>query len=161
MRVALAFLTKDRIELSKRTIEPLLRARESKRHEVDVFWIDGSKTVEGERLPFEYQKHLARIDHNVRGGADAAIVYALTLMLGNRSQAHGEHNPCYDFVGLCENDVLLDNNWFDATMGLFYAHPSSFDGLCAGAVSARSYVDRVLIQRQSYAVMHNLGAGQV
>ena len=58
-----------------------------------------------------------------------------------------------------ENDVLLDEDWFTPTMELF--EKGKQDGLEVGAVSARSYVDRVLIQRDGYAVMHNLGAGMV
>jgi hypothetical protein len=35
----------------------------------------------------------------------------------------------------------------------------SKDGLKVGAVSARNYADRVLIQRDGYSINHNLGAG--
>ena len=35
------------------------------------------------------------------------------------------------------------------------------DGLAVGAASARCYVDRVLFQREGYAVVHNIGAGMI
>ena len=88
---------------------------------------------------------------NVTGGADAAIVFSLSKMLADPEN--------FTHVGLCENDVLLDFGWFESTMALF--EQGRADGLEVGAVSARSYEDRILIQRDGYAVMHNLGAGQV
>jgi hypothetical protein len=63
----------------------------------------------------------------------------------------------YTHIGLLENDVLLDEDWFEPTMELF--EKGKADGLSVGAVSPRSYVDRVLIQRDGWAVMHNIGAG--
>jgi hypothetical protein len=38
---------------------------------------------------------------------------------------------------------------------------SRTEGLPVGAVSARSFEDRILVQRDGYAVMHNVGAGHV
>jgi hypothetical protein len=151
-KVAIAFSTKDRVELSKQSIEPLLQP-----DKFDLFWIDGSKTKDGEELPFPY---LGRFVHkgnsciirsNVIGGADAAIAFSLTTML--------QHPNNYEYVGLVENDVLLDADWFEQTMELFVRGRN--DGLEPGAVSARSYEDRILIQCDGYAVMHNLGAGMV
>ena len=91
------------------------------------------------------------MQQRILGGPDAAIVWKLSTML-NASQH-------YTHIGLLENDVLLDEDWFTPTMALF--EKGKQDGLTVGAVSARSYVDRVLIQRDGYAVMHNLGAGMV
>lgn len=65
----------------------------------------------------------------------------------------------YDFCGLTENDVLLDKDWFEPTIQLF--ERGREDGLEVGAVSARCYEDRILIQRDGYAIMHNLGAGMI
>ena len=84
---------------------------------------------------------------NIKGGADTAVVYALTEML------KGD----YEYVGLCENDVLLHPDWFGPTMGLF--NRGAAEGLAVGAVSARCYVDRILVQRDGCAVCHNLGWG--
>ena len=141
-KIAIAFLTKDRVELSKRTIEPLLQP-----DKFDLWSIDGSTTKEGEAFAIknEGEFHHARL--NVRGGADPAVAYALTEML--------KHD--YTHVGLVENDVLLHADWFGPTMALF--DRGAHEGLAVGAASARSYIDRILVQREGYAVMHNLGWG--
>jgi hypothetical protein len=60
---------------------------------------------------------------------------------------------------ILEDDVLLDEDWFEPTMALF--NKGTEDGLKVGAVSPRSYVDRILVQRDGYAVMHNIGAGVI
>lgn len=146
-RVAVAFSTKDRTELSVRSIEPLLQPER-----FDCFWIDGSTTDEGKELPYAIsvtRKHHINVQYDVRGGADAAIVYALTTMLKGG----------YTHIGLVENDGLLDHDWFEPTMALF--EQGRQDGLNVGAVSARCYQDRILIQRPDYAIMHNLGAGMI
>ncbi|MDA8113244.1 MAG: hypothetical protein M0Z43_00745 [Acidithiobacillus sp.] len=146
-KVAIAFSTKDRVELSKQSIKPLLQP-----DKFSLLWVDGSRTSEGEALWQNYPSH-ARIGFrgNVRNGADAAIVYALTELLNLPTQP--------DYVGLCENDVLLDPDWFDKTMALF--ERGADDGLKVGAVSSRTYEDRILLQRDGYAVCHNLGAGHI
>lgn len=144
-KVAMAFLSKDKTELSERTILPLLQPAK-----FDTFWIDGSSTAAGEHFPYDVsEKNQVGIHvcSNVRGGAGAAIVFALTKML------YGS----YEFVGLCEQDTLLHADWFDKTMALFDLGRS--DGLDVGVVSARCYVDRVLFQRDYGAVCHNVGAG--
>lgn len=146
-RIAIAFSTKDRVELSRQSMQPLAPRNE----EFDLFWMDGSSTEDGENLPHTYSGHYAKCFWNVRGGADAAIVFSLTTMLN--------HHNKYTHVGLVENDVLLDPDWFEPTMALF--EHGDQDGLEVGAVSARCYEDRILIQRDGYAICHNLGAGMV
>lgn len=138
--VAIAFLTKDRTQLTVQSIEPL------RKRPFDLFWVDGSVTEAGEQFSLTYHLPPSFMFHNVRGGPDAAIVFALTTMLAN---------PQYDYVGLCESDVLLDDDWFSPTMDLFTAQAH------VGAVSPRCYEDRILIQCDGYAIMHNLGAGCV
>lgn len=161
-RVAIAFLTKNRVDLSRQTVEPLLR-----RDKFDLWWMDGSKTEAGRT--FAAKNFFGREVHfhyrgNVVGGADAAIVYALTALL-DAPVIHPDESlgiariQTYSHIGICENDVLLDADWFEPTMALF--EQGARDGLSVGAVSARAYEDRVLIQRDGYAVMHNLGAGVV
>lgn len=145
-KVAIAFSTKDRVELSKQSVEPLLRGA------FDLFWSDGSNTENGQNFPYTFGIPPHGFLHsNVTGGADAAIVFSLSTMLA--------HPNNYDYISLVENDVLLDPDWFEATMALF--EKGNEDGLKVGAVSARCYEDRILVQRDGYAVMHNLGAGQV
>lgn len=147
--VAIAFLTKDRPELTEKTIRPLLKLPN-----VTVHWIDGSVTDEGRAMPGRIamgqvpgQSRII-VHANIKGGPDAAVAYALTVM----TRGHD-----YDYIGLCENDVLLPEDWYGPTMALFRRGHS--DGLHVGAVSARAYEDRILFQRDGYAVMHNLGWG--
>lgn len=150
-KVAIAFLTKDRVDLSKRTIKPLLQP-----DKFDLWWIDGSDTQAGEALPESYRALARREGHrnpiqavrqNVKGGADTAVVYALTEMLKGG----------YEYVGLVENDVLLHPGWLGPTYALF--ERGAAEGLSVGAVSARCYVDRILVQRDGYALCNNTGWG--
>lgn len=150
MKLALGYSTKDQVELTKQTIEPLLRSVKAKQYGgPDIHWCDGSDTDEGRAMP----RHYANIDvsYNVRGGADSAIAWKLSQLLAASQN--------YTHIGLIENDVLLDPDWLEPTMALF--EKGAADGLRVGAVSARSYEDRVLIQRDEYAVMLNVGAGMI
>ncbi len=148
MKVAIGFLTKDRVELSEQTIKPLLQP-----DLYDLFIFDGSSAESGRAFPYkisvEEKYRNIKVHANVIGGPDAAVAYALTTMLKGTDYTH---------VGLCENDVLLHPDWFGPTYALF--ERGAHDGLAVGAVSARAYEDRVLIQRDGYAVCHNLGWGQ-
>jgi len=150
-KVAICFLTKDRVELSKQTIQPLIDS------DADIWWFDGSSSSEGKGLPQYFDSPVADkqvltgLRHNVLGGPDAAVAYAVTTLL-----ASPEH---YTHIGLLENDVLLDDDWFERTMDLFEQARSI--GLFAGAVSPRCYEDRVLFQYSGFNVMHNLGFGSV
>jgi hypothetical protein len=155
-KIAIALMTKDRCELTKRTIAPLLQPAK-----FDLWWIDGSDTHAGQNLLLEMSDPTgngwgeAKLKHNdswyyrgnVKGGADPAIANALAEMLKND----------YTHVGIVENDVLLHADWYGPTMALF--DRGTAEGLAVGAASARSYVDRILVQRDGYAVMHNLGWG--
>ena len=143
-RIAVAFSTCDRTELTKRSIEPLLQP-----DEFDLHWVDGSKTDDGDQLWTIFDNGEFKVHQHIGGGSGPAIVYSLTTLL----------NAGYDYIGLVENDVLLDKDWFEPTIQLF--ERGKKDGLEVGAVSARCYEDRILIQRIGYAVCHNLGAGMV
>jgi hypothetical protein len=142
-KVAIAFLTKDRVELSKRTIEHLFQP-----DKFDLFIFDGSDTSAGQHFALKYDltDHIA-VHAQVKGGADPAVAYALTEML--------KHD--YTHVGLVENDVLLHPDWFGPTFALF--DRGNAEGLGVGSVSARCYVDRILCQRDGYALVHNQGWG--
>ncbi len=142
-KVAIAYLPRDRVELSKRTIVPLLQP-----DKYDLWWIDGSDSAVGIALPHLYEKKTEfHWCANVKGGADPAVVYALTEML--------QHD--YTHIGIVENDVLLHPDWYGPTAALFDRGAS--EGLVVGAVSARCFADRILCQRDGYAVCHNLGWG--
>lgn len=140
MKLALAYSSKDKVEQTEKTFPVVIG-----RH--DVYWCDGSITDEGRDLPSRYGTEAFRIT----GGADAAIAWKLSSLLFLPEQ--------YTHIGLIENDVLLDPDWYEPTMALF--EKGKADGLDVGSVSARSYCDRVLIQRDGHAVMHNIGAGMV
>ena len=147
MKLAIAYSTKDQVELTEQTLPSL-----AGKAPWDLFWCDGSRTEEGQRF-FEAHDFGARCVNTgcVMGGADAAIAWKLSAMLVSSHR--------YTHIGLLENDVLLDKDWLEPTLALF--EKGKQDGLDVGAVSPRSYVDRVLIQRDGYAVMHNIGAGAI
>jgi hypothetical protein len=143
MKIAITFNSKDRTDLSEQSMQRLAGRR------LQLYWNDGSSTEEG-----QIYHHDKRIDwyHRTRvtGGPDRAIVFALSQMLSDSSITH---------VGLLENDVMLGHNWFNDCLALF--NSSKTEGLNVGAVSARSFVDRVLVQRDGYCVLHNSGAGHI
>ncbi len=146
-RIAIAFSTCDRIELTKRSIEPLLQP-----DKFDLHWVEGSKTGEGKEFWTTLGFGRFSVHDAVCGGSGPAIVYALTRLLNFGMGSYG-------YIGLVENDVLLDPDWFEPTMALF--ERGEQDGLEVGAVSARCYEDRILIQRDGHAICHNLGAGMI
>ena len=141
-KIGIAFSSKDRPELTEKSLPPLLAA------DVDVWWYDGSVTEEGKKY-FNMPSWGMSGKQTLTGGSCRYIVKALTDLL-----AAG-----YDYIGLVENDVRLHDNWFLPTMELFEIGHK--EGLEVGAVSARCYEDRVLIQRDGHSVNHNLGAGQI
>lgn len=147
MKTAIAYLCKDRPELIEQSLPPLVAG--ARQQQYNLFVIDGSDGVEAQMEILRQLQDKDRYFGNVRGGAGAAIVFALTEML------KGD----YDYVGLCEADVLLPVGWFDSVFALFSRGLD--DGLSVGAVSSRCYEDRVLFQRAGYVVCHNLGAGHI
>ena len=142
MKLALAYSTKDQVALTEQTF-PVLQG------DFDVHWGDGSRTDGGRLLFKQLLRKRDTFYPDIAGGADAAIAWKLSTLL--------EDDANYTHIGLMENDVLLDEDWFEPTMALF--EKGKADGLSVGAVSARSYADRVLIQRDGYGIMHNIGAG--
>jgi hypothetical protein len=144
VKLGLALLTKDKPDLTRRSIEPLLQP-----DKFSLWIMDGSSEKANEDFALSYPQTV-KVCAGVRGGPDAAIVHSLTWLLDEGG---------YDYIGLCEQDVLLHPDWFGPTLALF--DRGQADGLEVGAVSARCYEDRVLIQRDGYAVAHNLGAGHV
>src|SRR5215472_14381174 len=145
-KVCISYSSKNRLELTKRTIVPLLPQKGW-----DLWWYDASTDADASEFFNERCNETARAQR-LHGGSCRYIVAALTQMLN-------WEEPRYDYVGLCENDVLLDDDWFNPVMWLF--EQGYHDQLKIGAVSARTYEDRILIQRDGYAVMHNLGAGMI
>ncbi len=141
MKTAFCFSMKDRVEISKKTLPPVL----TESTKFDLFIVDGSATEDGKQYAYDLNtcEGIAGVHCNVTGGADVAIVFALSFMLERG----------YDYLGLIENDVTLWPRWFDRITGLF--------GDSVGAVSARCYKDRVLEEGNDFAIMANVGAGMV
>jgi hypothetical protein len=146
MKLVIAYSSKDEVENTRQTL-PRIKLPDHG----ELIWCDGSATAEGRLVPKQFS-HFANI---VTGGADVAIAWKLSKALSNKPS---QYTP-YSHIMLIENDVLLDEDWFEPTMALF--EKGRADGLEVGAVSPRSFVDRVLVQRDGYACMHNLGAGVV
>jgi hypothetical protein len=145
--VGIAFSTKDRTKLSRQTASFALGEADC-----DGYWMDGSATDGGRRLPLELRHELPSLREvhlGVTGGPDPAIVYSLSYLLRRG----------YDYIGLVENDVLLSPGWLRSLMQLFRTGAS--EGLRVGAVSARTFDRRVLFQLPAFAVMFCLGAGMV
>jgi hypothetical protein len=149
MKLVIGFSTKDQLALTEQSWERLVHSLPKYDPIIQVLWADASKTAKAVEY-WDEQASALDIAECVTGGADAAIAWKLTKALQVRDATH---------IMLLENDVLLDEDWFEPTMALF--EKGRAYGLAVGAVSARSYVDRVLIQRNGYAVMHNIGAGMV
>lgn len=166
MKTAIAFTTKDRIDFTEKTLPRILDDVDGK---ADVFWLDGSVTPEGKQFPANFAFNWRR-DHDGRypvkefhkdvgGGAAAVIQTAWRYLLGKE----------YEYIGLIENDVLLEPGWFDKCMGLFdkpkYVRddePASVqvgEPWPVGAVSARCFTDRILERYDNEALMANVGAG--
>ena len=148
MKTAISCLTCDKPELAAQSLPPLLAGAVANHYH--LFVVDGSKDAKNEEAIWKMAYPAGHMHANIKGGAGAAIVYALTMML--------KHEENYDVVGLAESDVLLRDNWLDC-LDLFGRGEA--DGLSVGAVSARTFEDRVLFQRDGYAVLHNSGAGMV
>lgn len=144
-KLALSFSSKDRVELTEQSLDRVLH------RDIQLFWNDGSATDDGKQMHQCYSHGDVKLRTRVTGGPDTAIVFALSQMLA----AEDAFGFIYDYVGLLENDVLLDPDWLEPTIALF----DNPDGLPVGAVSARSFEDRVCIQRDGYCVLHNAGAG--
>jgi len=148
MKMALSLLTANKPELVAQSAKPLLAGAVANKYH--LFVVDGSTSDVNEQAIWDLTWPAGHMHANVRGGAGAAIVYALSMML-----AHEEN---YSHVALVESDVLLLDGWLDC-LDLFDLGRTV--GLEVGAVSARCYVDRVLFQEDRFAVMHNLGAGMI
>jgi len=144
--VAIGFSSKDRPELTGRAVAGV------DQYGVDLYWFDGSVSAAGKNLPrsIRFSKAtLKEIQYDIGGGADAVIRHALRHML----------DLGYDYVGLLENDILLERGWLRALSKAVAA--ARRDGLRVGAATARTIESRVLFCRPGYAVLWNIGAAMV
>jgi len=146
MKIAFAYSTKDRPEFTLRTIKSLDCGG------FDLFWIDGSQTMEGKNCALYYAGKFKNtlfkaIHFDITGGPDSAIIHSLQLMLAFK----------YDCVGLIENDVLLKEGWLESCLKTLTGPAEEK----IGAVTCRTIKDRVIDTHPGYATMWNMGAGMV
>lgn len=146
-KIGFAFSTKNRVELSRRTLKTLDTEKG-----FDILWLDGSDTEEGKRFPSEYVFKKARLKDicfGVTGGPDRCIQFGLEKLL----------DMGYDYCGLIENDLLFKPGWFNALIKTYsYA---AREGLVVGSATVRSYNSRVIEYRKNYSINWNTGAGMV
>jgi hypothetical protein len=146
-RVGFALSSKDRASFTRQTIEAM-----DSDGGYDVIWNDGSDGAEGRALPNTLHFRNARlveVNYDVRGGPDRCICFGLQrlLQLG------------YDYVGLIENDIVMQPGWFRRHMNLFEL--AAADGLVCGAATVRSYGGRVIEHRSGYSINWGTGAGMI
>src|ERR1039458_9231763 len=103
MKVAISLLTCDKPELVAQSAKPLLEGTVAGRYH--LFVCDGSTTEANEKAIWDLTWPAGHMHANVKGGAGAAIVYALTMMLAHKEE--------YTHVGLVESDVLLHPGWLE------------------------------------------------
>ena len=146
-RVGFALSSKDRISFTRQTIEAM-----DADGGYDVIWNDGSTNAEAKALPENIHfrnAHLVEVNHDVRGGPDRSICFGLERLL----------HLGYDYVGLIENDIVVQPGWFQKLMNLFEL--SAKDGVVCGAATVRSYEGRVIEHRSGYSINWGTGAGMI
>ena len=145
--MAVAYSTKDRVELTRVTVAPLIDDPN-----LDLFWFDGSATEAGQALPLALlpgHSSICELHRGVIGGPDSAIMYSLSVL-----QARG-----YELVVLIENDVLVSDGWYACMRASMDA--AEADGFKVGGASARVLAERVLSFNDRYCLLLNSGAGFV
>jgi hypothetical protein len=108
--------------------------------------------VEARALPkdFHFQNaRLVEVNYDVRGGPDRCICFGIERLL----------NLGYDYVGLIENDIVMQPGWFHRLMNLFEL--AAVDGIVCGAATVRSYGGRVIEHRSGYSINWGTGAGMI
>jgi len=146
-RIGFMVRTRDRTELTQQTLPPLLTV-----NGIDVYWIDGSVEAEGLALAntaYRALPGLCEVHTGISIGLIRSFIYGIKQLIENE----------YEFIGLIDGDVLLQPGWFEAMCALY--ERGKKDGLHVGAVSARAIDDRILVPRDGYAVMANVGGGMV
>jgi len=144
-RIAVAYSTKDRTELTRRSVAPLINDPD-----IDLYWFDGSATEAGQQLPFalcEASAAICELHRNVVGGPDCAILYALQTLRATP----------YEYIILVENDVLLADGWLAGLRAS--AALAVLQGFRVGAATVRVFAERVLSVNDGYCLMMNSGAG--
>jgi tetratricopeptide (TPR) repeat protein len=146
-RVGFALSSKDRVDFTSQTLEAM-----DQDGGYDLIWNDASDEPEARALPKSFQFRNARlveVNYDVRGGPDRAICFGLNRLL----------KLGYDYVGLIENDIVMQPGWFGRLMNLFEL--AADDGIVCGAATVRSYEGRVLEHRWGYSINWGTGAGMI
>ena len=146
-RVGFALSSKDRVAFTRQTLKAL-----DADGGFDIIWNDGSDEAEARALPRTFHFRNARlmeVNYDVRGGPDQSIRFGLErlLQLG------------YDYVGLIENDIVMQPGWFRRLMNLFAL--AAADGIACGAATVRSFEGRVIEHRSGYSINWGTGAGMI
>ena len=146
-RVGFALSSKDRASFTRQTIKAM-----DTDSGYDVIWNDGSKGPKARALPKNFHFRNARlveVNYDVRGGPDRCICFGLERLL----------NLGYDYVGLIENDIVMQPGWLRRLMNLFEL--AAADGIVCGAATVRSYGGRVIEHRSGYSINWGTGAGMI
>jgi hypothetical protein len=146
-QIGFAFSSKDRVHLTRQTLESM-----DTDGGYDIIWNDGSDEPEARELPGNFHFRNARlveVNENVRGGPDRSICFGLERLL----------HLGYDYVGLIENDILMQPGWFQGLMNLFKL--TANEGIACGAATVRSYEGRVIEHRSGYSINWGTGAGMI
>lgn len=146
-RVGFALSSKDRVSFTRQTLAAM-----DTDGGFDIIWNDGSEEAEARALPKSFRcrnARLAEVNYDVRGGPDKCIRFGLERLL----------RLGYDYVGLIENDIVMQAGWFPRLMNLFEL--AAADGIVCGAATVRSYGGRVIEHRSGYSINWGTGAGMV
>jgi len=98
VKLGLVYSTKNQLELTQRTL-PRVSGYTGK---YDLHWVDGSTDSAALAYLEASKGEVYQVHRNIRGGADSAIAFKLTELL----------KLPYTHIGIIENDVLLDEDWF-------------------------------------------------
>lgn len=146
-KIGFALSSKDRAAFTLQTLEAM-----DVDGGYDVIWNDGSDQPDARELPKNFHFRNARLvelNHDVRGGPDRSICFGLERLL----------HLGYDYVGLIENDIVVQPGWFRRLMNLFEL--AAADGIVCGAATVRSYEGRVIEHRSGYSINWGTGAGMI
>jgi len=146
-RIGFALSSKDRVSFTRQTLEAM-----DTDSGFDIIWNDGSDEPGARALPesLHFQNaRLVEVNYDVRGGPDRSICFGLERLL----------NLGYDYVGLIENDIVMQPGWFRRLLNLFEL--TAAEGIVCGAATVRSYESRVIEHRSGYSINWGTGAGMI
>jgi hypothetical protein len=146
-RVAFSVSSKDRYLFTLQTLQAL-----DAEGDFDIIWNDASREDGVPNLVRNWKfQHARLVEYNypIAGGPDIAICFGLKRLL----------ELGYHYIGLLENDVVLQAGWFGRLLQLFDL--GAGEGLVCGAASVRGYQARVLEYRNNYTIDWASGAGMI